>query len=168
MKTLSFACAAVLVLSIASSRAAAQKRPDFTGTWQEDASQRRSPYDKPSQTTGAKSLAAPPSDIVITQTADTITIARTFMDVVTRMTYDLNGKENVNRTGAQTHTTRTRWDGNRIVTEGSVYQITSAGEESWTLKDVRWINAKGEMVLEHTQVDEDGKAVTVHRVFRRK
>ena len=53
------------------------------------------------------------------------------------------------------------------MTEGSIYQVTSQGEESWRLKEVRWLTAKGELAIEVTQVDEDGKAGTVLRVFRK-
>ena len=158
---------AFLLFTCAAGPAAAQKRPDFSGTWVEDESQRKSPYDK-APAAGMKTVSGPPPDSVITQTPEQITVQRTFMSQTIRMTYDLSGKENVNRTGAQTHTTRTRWDGNRIVTEGSIYQITNQGETTWKLKEVRWMNPRGEMVLETTQVDEDGKSGTVVRVFRRK
>lgn len=159
------ALAALLIFTAAAP--AAQKRPDFTGTWVEDETQRKSPQQKP-ETAGMKTLTRPPAPVVITQTPEQITIERTFMSQTTKMSYDLNGRESVNRTGAQTYTTRTRWDGNRIVTEGTIYQITNQGETNWKLKEVRSMNAKGDMVVETTRTDEDGQARTVVRVFRKK
>ena len=102
----------------------------------------------------------------ITQTADQLTIEERFMDQVTRFVYHFDGRENRNRTGAQIHTTRSRWEGGKFVTEGTIYQVTSQGEESWKLREVRWLSPKGEMVVERTQLDEDGKPRTVTLVFR--
>ncbi len=39
---------ALLTVLVVATPAVAQKRPDFSGTWVEDESQRKSPYDKPS------------------------------------------------------------------------------------------------------------------------
>ncbi|HVL67458.1 MAG TPA: hypothetical protein VM364_09370 [Vicinamibacterales bacterium] len=165
---MSVCLSALLLFTVVLAPVAAQKRPDFSGAWVEDESQRKSPY--ATAPAGPGALAAPKSStdgLSITQTADRITIARTFMSITTRMTYTFDGRENVNHTGAQTHTTRTRWDGGRLVTEGSVYQVTSQGESSWKIREVRWMTAKGEMAVEHTVIDEDGER-TVFRVFRRK
>lgn len=167
MRSITALVTALLLFTSAAMPAAAQKRPDFSGTWVEDESQRKSPYDKASGS-GVKAMGGPPPDSVITQTPEQITIQRTLMSQTIRMTYDLTGKESVNRTGAQTHTTRSRWEGNKIVTEGSIYQITTQGERNWKLTEVRSMNPKGEMVLETTQVDEDGKSGTVVRVFKRR
>ena len=157
-----------LVVGATASTASAQKRPDFTGTWEEDAAQRKSPFDKPAPAGGSRALAGPSEPLKLMQTPERLTVERTFRDQVTRMSYDFDGRENVNRTGAQIHTTRSRWDGGRFITEGSVFQATSQGETSWKLKEVRSMSPRGEMVVEVTQVDEDGKSNTVTRVFRKK
>jgi hypothetical protein len=158
---------ALLTLLVVTTPAVAQKRPDFSGTWVEDESQRKSPYDKPVANSGVRAIAGPPPPMTISQTPDRLTIERTRGEQTTKFVHDFDGRENKNYTGAQIHTTRTRWEGAKLVTEGSIYQVTSQGEESWKLKEVRWLTAKGELATEVTQVDEDGKAGTVLRVFKK-
>jgi hypothetical protein len=143
----------------------AQPRPDFTGRWVEDESQRKSPYAS-APATGVRAVAAPDVPTIITHTAAQLIVERDFMEKV-RHVHDLDGRENKNRNGAQVHTTRTKWEGNRLVTEGTTYQVTSQGETSWKVKEVRWLTPKGELAIETTHVDEDGDAKTVFRVFRR-
>ncbi len=115
----------------------------------------------------SRQSAGPPPPLTITQTPERLTIERTRFEQTTKFVHDFDGRENKNHTGAQIHTTRTRWEGARLVTEGSIYQVTSQGEESWKLKEVRWLTAKGELAAEVTQIDEDGKAGTVLRVFKK-
>jgi hypothetical protein len=158
---------ALLTLVVVARPAVAQKRPNFSGTWVEDESQRKSPYDKPAANSGVMAIAGPPPPLTITQTPERLTIERTRFEQTTKFVHDFDGRENKNHTGAQIHTTRTRWEGAKLVTEGSIYQVTSQGEESWKLKEVRWLTAKGELATEVTQVDEDGKAGTVLRVFKK-
>ena len=162
---MAFRLAVALLLFTFAALPAAQKRPDFTGTWVEDASRRMIVPVEKTTSKGALEMEEPPQ--VITQTAERITIAVTFMGNTTRIVHDFDGRENKNRQGAQIHTTRTRWDGDKLVTEGTNFQTTSAGEESWKRREVRWMTAKGEMGLEVTQIDEDGKSRTVTQVFRR-
>ena len=145
----------------------AQKHPDFSGTWVEDESQRKSPYDKPSENSGVKAVAGPPAPLTITQTPERLTIERTPGPQTTRFGHDFDGRENKNYTGALTYTTRSRWDGARLVTEGSVFEVTTAGERSWKVKEVRWLTAKGELASEVTNVDEDDKASVVLRIYKR-
>ena len=148
---------------------AVQKHPDLSGTWVEDESQRKSPYDKPSANPGGvKAMTGPPAPLTITQTAERLTIERTRGEQATRFVHDFDGRENKNVTGAQLHTTRSRWEGARLITEGTIFQVTSQGEDSWKLKEVRWLTPKGELAVEVTQVDEDGKSGTVLRVFKRR
>ena len=148
---------------------ATQKHPDFSGTWVEDESQRKSPYDKPSAASGGvKAIAGPPPPLTITQTAERLTIERTRPEQTTRFVHDFDGRENKNATGAQIHTTRSRWEGARLITEGTIFQVTSQGEDSWKLKEARWLTPKGELAVEVTQVDEDGKAGTVLRIFKKR
>ena len=148
---------------------ATQKHPDFSGTWVEDESQRKSPYDKPSGTSGGvKAIAGPPPPLTIIQTGERLTVERIRGEQSTRFVHDFDGRENKNATGAQIHTTRSRWEGARLITEGTIFQVTSQGEDSWKLKEVRWLTPKGELAVEVTQVDEDGKSGTVLRVFKKR
>ena len=144
--------------------AGAQARPNFTGTWIEDEAQRKTPNAVPPA--GVSAGVAPNVQTVITQTAATITIDRKWKALV-RYVYDLNGKEIVNHNGANTQTTRSRWEGMKLVTEGTSFSVTSQGESNWKFRDVRWLTAKGEMAVERAHVDEDGQVNTVLQVFRR-
>jgi hypothetical protein len=157
---------ALFALAFSVAPAAAQKRPDFTGTWIEDPAQRKMPAEE-RQSPGGAALAGGMPPLKITQTADRLTIEERFMSQVTQFVYDFDGRENKNRTGAQIHTTRSRWDGAKFVIEGTIFQVTSQGEDSWKLREVRWMTPKGEMAVERTQVDEDGKARTVTLVFKK-
>ncbi len=157
---------ALLALAFSASPALAQQRPDFTGTWTEDPSQRKLPVEERAPS-GGGAIAGEMPPLKITQTADRLTIEERFMSQVTQFVYDFDGRENKNRTGAQIHTTRSRWDGAKFVIEGTIFQVTSQGEESWKLRDVRWMTPKGEMAVERTQVDEDGKKRRVSLVFRK-
>ena len=159
---------ALLALTLTAAPATAQKRPDFSGTWVEDESQRKSPYDKKSGDGRVLAIGGPPPPLTITQTPERLTIERTRFEQTTRFVHDFDGRENKNRTGAQIHTTRTRWEGSKLVTEGSVFQVTSDGETSWKLKEVRWLTPKGELSVEVTQVDEDNQTGTVLRVFKKR
>ena len=154
------------LVSLCAASVAAQTRPDFSGRWVEDAAQRKSPYDATSSG-GARPMSSAGVETVITHTADQLIIERDFIEL-TRHVHHLDGREDRNRNGAQVHTTRTRWQGDRLVTEGVTYQVTSHGETSWKVKEVRWLTARGEMALETTRVDEDGVAKTVFQVFQRK
>jgi hypothetical protein len=169
MKPLSFVRGlAALSLVAGLTVVGAQKRPDFSGTWAEDESQRKSPYSEPVSGGGAKVLAGPPPELSISQTPDTLTIQEVGTRGNRRVTYDLAGNEGINRWGAITETTKTRWEGETLVNEGTQYQITSHGETTWKVKTVRSLRPNGEMVLAETRVDEDGESRTLVRVYRRK
>ena len=155
---------AVFALVVGTAPAAAQKRPDFTGTWNEDPAQRRVPVEERAPSGGAALAGGMPA-VNITQTSDQLTNEERFMSQVTQFVYHFDGRENKNRTGAQIHTTRSRWDGAQFVIEGTIFQVTSQGEDSWKLREVRWMTPKGEMAVERTQIDEDGKERTVRLVF---
>lgn len=145
---------------------AAQARPDFSGTWIEDESQRKSPYASASAGGGAKAVSGKDVPIVITQTTDSIAIERDFIEHV-RHLHHFDGREDKNRNGAQVHTTRTRWEGAKLITEGTTLQSTSQGESYWKLQEVRSLSAKGELVLETMRIDESGEPRKVIQVFKR-
>ena len=164
MRTASIATLVCLLWSVP---AGAQAKPDFSGTWVEDETARKvSP--PASNSGGAKSLALPPSDTVIRHTPAALTIERTFMSSTIRYVYALDGTESVNHNGANTQTTRSRWDGGKLITEGTSYSSTSQGEFTWRYREVRWLDAKRAMVVETTNTDEAGKTSMVTCVFRQK
>ena len=165
MVTRQFLLAGVMVVLIAGV-SSAQGRPDFSGTWLEDESRRKSPYTAASGG-GARAISAKDVPTVITQSADSITIERNFMEHV-RHVHHFDEREDKNRNGAQVHTTRTRWEGARLVTEGITFQSTSQGETYWKVREVRALTPKGELAVETTRIDENGEARTVYQVYRRR
>ena len=144
-----------------------QAAPNFSGAWVEDASLRQTTV-KPPAGSGPRSLVAPDSDLVVTQTSTTLTSERKFMTQVIRHVFRLDGNESVNLNGANTQTTKSHWDGRRLVTEGTSYSVTSQGESTWIYREVRSLDAKGRMVIEVTTTDEAGVKNVVTRVFNKK
>ena len=155
--------ALVLVLALA---APAQTHPNFAGTWVEDEGARKTTM--PAPPAGSTALTLPPADTVITQTASDLISERKFMSQVIRYVHHLDGRESVNHNGANTLTTKSAWDGARLVTQGTSFSATSAGEFTWQVKEVRSLVTSGALVVETTTVDEAGKVNLVTRVFRRK
>jgi hypothetical protein len=159
------------VLLVAAGAVAAQARPDFSGTWVED-------RERLTNLLTGKPIAPGPSsggamglqlgDTVVTQTAEAVTIETKIpkFDSTRRFVYTLDGSKSVNQSGAQTWTTTSRWDGNRLVTEGTIFQVTDHGETSWGIKEVMSLE-KGELVIE-SHWTQDGKVTTANRrVYRR-
>jgi hypothetical protein len=145
----------------------AQSHPDFSGTWVED--ERARTFTPPLPDSGGqKAMTLPPMDTVVTQTAAALTSERTFMSQIVRYAYQLDGKESVNHNGANTLTTRSVWDGKKLVTQGTSFSVTSAGESLWQFKENRWLDQSGAMVTETTHKDEAGTVTVVTQVFRRK
>ena len=145
---------------------AGQGRPDFTGTWLEDEGQRKTPYATVSSGGGSRAASGKDVPLVIAQAAESLAIERNFIEHV-RHVHHFDGREDKNRNGAQVHTTRTKWEGAKLVTEGITFQSTNQGETYWKLREVRWLTAKGELAVETTRTDEDGAVRTVHQVYRR-
>jgi hypothetical protein len=144
----------------------AQSHPDFSGTWVEDESARKTTMAVPNQ--GGKAMTLPPRDTVVTQSAATLTTEQTFMSQVVRYVYRLDGKESVNHNGANTLTTKSGWEEKKLVTQGTSFSVTSAGESLWLVKETRWLDPSGAMVVDTSYKDEAGKTDTTTRVFRKK
>jgi hypothetical protein len=143
-----------------------QARPDFSGTWLEDRERLTNlltgtPVEASEGSGGA--VALPPSETVITRTPDVLRIERKVpqSDRPLRYEYKLDGSKSVNHSGAQTRTTTSRWEGNRLVTEGTIFQVTSQGEASWDIREVLYLE-KGELIHE-LRWTEGGKETTASR-----
>jgi hypothetical protein len=147
---------------------ALQKNPDFTGTWVEDEKQRKITPPLQEAPKNMAVITGPPPQKIITQTAQMIRIDNPWQHGVVTYIYKLDGSESVNLNGANTQTTRSRWEGGKLITEGTSFSETSAGESTWKFKEVRWMNASGAMVSETSNIDEAGKLHHVVRVFTRK
>jgi hypothetical protein len=164
----SLALTLALVSATPAPMPAAQKTPDFNGTWAEVEAERKVTPPVQQAATGMKTIQGPPPEKIVTQTAQMIRIDSPWLHGVVRHSYKLDGTQSVNLNGANTLTTKSRWEGGRLITEGTSFSETSAGESTWQFKEVRWMDAKGRMVTETSNIDEAGKLHHVVRVFVRK
>ena len=152
----------VFVSLLLGASALAQKKPDFSGIWAPGAIKK-----KAAAAVGG-SAALPPSDLTIQHTAASLSVFRTYFDIVNTQTYKLDARESTNKSGAVTKVTRSRWDGPRLVIEGKASQVTSAGYAAWTMKETYSLNSRGQLILETEHVSTDGTATTSTQEFSRK
>jgi hypothetical protein len=136
---------------------------DFSGTWT-----MTSLVPPPKPNTGGGSVALPPSDEVLRQTPRSLVIERTYFGEVNTQTFTLDGAENTNKSGATVLVSRTRWVGNKLITEGKKSQVTSQGYDEWTVKETRSLNAAGLMIVETEYVGLDGKVTASTRQYTRR
>ena len=155
------------LVALVSPVAGQSQHPDFSGTWVEDEAARKTTFPTTSSG-GGKAMTAAPGDTEVKQTPATITIERSFMSIVVRHVYNLDGTESVNHNGANTMTTKSAWEGQKLVTRGTSFSVTSQGESTWEYTEARWLDNAGAMVTETTYKDEAGKVNVVTQVFRRK
>jgi hypothetical protein len=167
----------------------AQAVPDFSGTWELDADRSRAASGggggsfggggTMSPSAGAGSGAAAVTTIRITQTRASLTIERVAGQVWDKVVHKLDGTESVNTNSATTITLKSRWEGARLISEGTSRTPLpeGGGTIASTVKEVRWLDKDGALVVETTrvtnpppsiQVSNAGKPVTRVQYFRKK
>ena len=129
------------------SSAVAQQHPDFSGTWKINASKSDPPPQRGGGGGGGQQWAE--MVVVITQTAEAITVEQTLGERTQTMSYYLDGRESTNAgmRGAQLKSTST-WDRAALVTAGSMNMDTPQGSMEIKTKETRTLS-------------EDGKTMTV-------
>jgi hypothetical protein len=149
----------------------AQAKPDFTGTWLEDRERLTNlvtgqPIGPPNASGGA--LPLPPGETVVTHTANVLEIERKVpkLESSLRYAYKLDGSKSVNHNGAQTRTTTTRWEANKLVTEGTIFEATSQGERHWVIREVMYLE-NGELMHELEWKEKGEVTTATRRVYRR-
>ena len=165
---------AVLILSSAVSTA--QSVPNFSGTWtiDRDKTAARSPAPPASAGAVAGGIAAVGAgggatpEWVITQTPAALTIVRALPDgTQQKYVYKLDGSESVNVNGRTTQKTRTTVTAGRLTTTGSQTVTSDQGDVLSELKELRWLEKDGSMVVELTRtVNESSRTTT--QVFAKK
>ena len=119
----------------------------------------------------AKQTGLKPPPITVTQSAETVIIQHDppFPGwKPQRYVYNLGGKKSVNYNGANILTTTSRWDGTKLVTEGTSYTETSQGESTWTFRETIWLDARGRLLVETRMTEESGKTHVVTQTYDRK
>jgi hypothetical protein len=108
-----------------------------------------------------------PAKLVIKQTETTLTIEREMGGQTATLTYKLDGTESVNpgMRGGEVKS-KTRRDGDKLVTESSQTMNTPNGEMSIQSKEVRSMAADGTMLVEMTRTTPRGTQ-TSKLVFRK-
>jgi hypothetical protein len=147
-RALLLAVAAAVILPFP---ARAQTKPNFSGTWTLDASKSDAPMGRRG---GAPASSEP---IVVTQTANQLTIKRGEQSLV----YKLDGSESTNqmptRGGTQEIKSKARWDGSKLVIETT----RDFQGMSITQKEMRSLSADGkEMVVEQSVQTPQGERTT--------
>ena len=128
------------------SGAAAQKHPDFSGTWKINV-EKSDPPPQRGGMGGGQQWAEMTQ--VVTQTAEAIKVEVTMGERTQTLSYHLDGRESVNTgmRGAEMKST-SKWDGAALVTTGSTNMETPQGAMEIKTKETRTLS-------------EDGKTMTV-------
>jgi hypothetical protein len=173
----------------------AQTRPDFSGTWELDLPRTQAENRARSGATGgggagggmssmspggASTAGAPAATVIkISQTASALTIDRVSGQIFAKTNFKLDGTEAVTVIDNMTRKQKSRWEGNKLVSEGTGETVISDGSGSVksTFKELRWIDKDGTMVVETTravqpppgvQLGDGGAARTSVQYFRKK
>ncbi len=121
-------------------------RPDFSGYWVWNSAR-----------TAAVTGTTPPQpqgvvEWTITQTADAITMVRPWpIGPDQHYLYKLDDTESENTISNTVYHTRSRWDGDKLIIEGTGVTIGDNSEVSGTLRQVMWLTASGDLATETTR-----------------
>ena len=152
----------VALASLLATPVVAQTKPDFSGDWVSV----EVTIDPPEKSGGA--MALPPGVTTIRQSRETLATEREAFDQKIVYTFFLDGRESRNASGAMTMVTRTRWEGARLITEGTMTSLTSQGRFVTTFTEARSLDARRRMIVETTRTESGGTPVKVRQVFARK
>jgi hypothetical protein len=103
--------------------------------------------------------------LTVTQTAEALTIVQTGMGQERTTTYYLDGRESTNRAGRGDMKSTSKWDGAKLLTEGSSTFEGPNGQVTMTMKDVRELSADGKTMTVTTTTDSPMGQRTRKTVF---
>ena len=108
-----------------------------------------------------------PATLVITQSADALTMEQQAERGSRTVTYRLDGSESTNRAARGELVSTSRWDGTALVTEGTMNLSTPRGDFSLDVVERRSLSADGQtLTVESTRSAPFGDMVTT-LVYRR-
>ena len=165
----------LVTVAVVSAAPLAQSRADFSGTWEFDAARTaREAGAKPGGGRGGGSMglsggnglapAAPaPTVVRISQAAAALTVERVSGQVPEKVVHTFDGARSVSVNGQSTLTLTSRWDGARLISEGTseTRLRDGSGSVTGTVKEVRWLEPDGTMAVETTRVVQPPPGVTV-------
>jgi len=137
--------------------------PDFSGTWKINMIK----SDAPPQGRGGRQMDMSNMMLTISQTAETITIAQSGTGQERSTTYYLDGRESTNRAQRGEMTSKSTWDGDKLVTEGSSTFEGPNGQMTMTMKEVRTLSKDGKTMTVTTTTDTPMGQRTRKMVFDR-
>jgi len=117
---------------------------------------------------GAASGAAAVTAVKVTQTATSLTIDRISGQVWEKVVHKLDGTESTSTNGNSTLKLKSHWEGAKLVSEGTSETKLGdgSGSISATVKEVRWLEKPGVMVMETTRTITDSGGVQVSSAGR--
>lgn len=140
----------------------AQDHPDFSGTWKINLIKSDAPQGRGGQQMDMSNLA-----LTITQTAEMLTIVQSGMGTERTTTYYLDGRESTNPAMRGEMKSMSKWDADKLVTDGSATMQTPNGERTITIKEVRTLSKDGKTLTVSTTTESAMGARTQKRVFDR-
>lgn len=152
---------ASLLTAVAVTTAAAQAKPNFSGTWK--LNMEKSEMGGMGGGGGGGGMGGMMAPVTITQTETELVVERTTGDRVRKDTYYLDGRESTNPgfRGGESKS-KARWEGNALVIETTAMM----GENQITTKMVRTLSADGKtMTVETTRPAQGGEMRTTKQVF---
>jgi hypothetical protein len=159
MKRILILAAMTAVILPFASRAQAQAKPDFSGSWTLDASKSDAPM--------GRGGAAGPVTLTIKQTAADLTVATKRGEQSQTAVYKLDGSENKNevagRGGPSTVTSKAHWDGAKLVIDGA----REVQGFAITTKEVRSLSADGKEMTVETAISTPQGDINQKQVFTR-
>lgn len=170
---------AVVVLAAAAAMAA-QARPDLSGTWVFDPKASEAAAGGGGASGGTFAMSGSgggravlsggggaPVEYRITQSDASLTLERMLGQVTQKFVHTFDNAENVNVNGRTTLRSRSRWDGSRLVTEGTQTVSTDSGDVTAKVREVRSLEPGGTLIVETTRTTERGTNAT-KQVYTRK
>lgn len=151
----------LLTLAALLPAAALAQTPDFSGTWKINMIK----SDAAPQGRGGQQMDMSNMMLAVTQTAEALTIVQTGMGQERTTTYYLDGRESTNRAGRGDMKSTSKWDGAKLVTEGSSTFEGPNGQVTMTMKEVRELSADGKTMTVTTTSDSPMGTRTRKTVF---
>ena len=165
MKT-AYALLASLALVVAFGAPAVAQGADFSGTWQLDQDASEIPQFGGGGGRGG-GQGGRGATLVIAQTNDVLTIEQQADGGGRTVSYNLDGSESTNAGPRGEQTTTSRWDGEVLLTEGTMRASTPRGDFSMELIERRTLSSDGRtMTVESTRSTPRGD-VTARLVYNK-
>jgi len=152
-----------LAAIVSAAGATAQDHPDFSGTWKINVIK----SDAAPAGRGGQQMDMSNLTLTITQTAELLTIVQSGLGPERTTTYYLDGRESTNAAMRGEMKSTSKWDADKLVTDGSATMQTPNGERTVTIKEVRTLSKDGKTLTVSTTTDSPMGARTQKRVFDR-